>query len=85
MAAPTAVATRSRGDSRAEALSRLRGRARLPLIAVPAGGLVDGVGNRSGAAVTVTVGSVAAADWPGHLGVGGGRSPGPFGEGSFPP
>jgi branched-chain amino acid transport system permease protein len=40
MAAPTAVATRSRAASRAEALARLRDRARLPLVAVPAGGLV---------------------------------------------
>ncbi|HEV3398786.1 MAG TPA: hypothetical protein VG693_05795, partial [Actinomycetes bacterium] len=39
MAAPTAVAGRARGN-RAEALARMRDRARLPLIAVPAGGLV---------------------------------------------
>jgi hypothetical protein len=52
---------------------------------VPAGGLLDGAGNRSGAASTVVVGQVAAADWPEHLGVGGGRAPGPFGEGTFPP
>ena len=31
---------RSRGDARAEAMARLRQRARLPLVAVPAGGLV---------------------------------------------
>ena len=54
-------------------------------VVVPAGGLVDGAGNRSGAATTLTVGKVAAAEWPPHLGVGAGRSPGPFGEGSFPP
>jgi hypothetical protein len=54
-------------------------------LAVPAGGLVDGAGNRSGQAVTLVVGRVAAADWPENLGVGGGRAPGLFGEGSFPP
>jgi hypothetical protein len=31
------------------------------------------------------VGQVAAPDWPEHLGVGGGRAPGPFGQGTFPP
>ena len=55
------------------------------LVVVPAGGLVDGAGNRSGAAVTLTVGKVAPADWPPNIGVGGGRAPGPFGEGSVPP
>jgi hypothetical protein len=60
----------------------LRNGARL---AVPAGGLVDAAGNRSGAAVTLTVDQVAEADWPQHLGVGGGRAPGPFGQGTFPP
>jgi neutral ceramidase len=54
-------------------------------ITVPAGGLVDGAGNRSGAAVALVLGQVAEPDWPAHLGVGGGRTPGPFGEGSFPP
>jgi neutral ceramidase len=52
---------------------------------VPVGGLVDGAGNRSGPGVTVVVGQVAQADWPAHMGVGGGRPPGPFGEGTFPP
>ena len=52
---------------------------------VPAGGLVDGLGNRSGEAVTVVVGKVATAEWPTHLGTGGGRTPGPFGEGTWPP
>ena len=47
--------------------------------------LADGLGNRSGAAVTLTVGKIAAAQWPPHIGVGGGRSPGPFGQGAFPP
>ncbi len=54
-------------------------------VVVPAGGLVDGAGNRSGAAVKVTVGSVAPAEWPDHIGTGGGRTPGPFGEGTWPP
>jgi neutral ceramidase len=54
-------------------------------VVVPAGGLVDDAGNSSGAAVTLTVGKVAAADWPPNIGVGAGRAPGPFGEGSFPP
>jgi branched-chain amino acid transport system permease protein len=45
MAAPTAVAGRSRADARAEAMARLRQRARLPLIAVPAGGLVGILGS----------------------------------------
>jgi neutral ceramidase len=52
---------------------------------IPVGGLVDGAGNRSGPASSVVVGQVAEADWPGHMGVGGGRAPGPFGEGTFPP
>ncbi len=54
-------------------------------LVVPVGGLVDRAGNTSGAAVTLTVGKVAAAVWPGNLGTGGGRTPGPFGQGSYPP
>ncbi|HEV2930651.1 MAG TPA: branched-chain amino acid ABC transporter permease [Propionibacteriaceae bacterium] len=45
MAAPTAVAGRSRGEARAEAMARLRQRVRLPLVAVPAGGLVGILGS----------------------------------------
>jgi branched-chain amino acid transport system permease protein len=45
MAAPTAVAGRSRADARAEAMARLRQRVRLPLVAVPAGGLVGILGS----------------------------------------
>jgi branched-chain amino acid transport system permease protein len=45
MAAPTAVADRRRGDARAEAMARLRQRVRLPLIAVPAGGVVGILGS----------------------------------------
>jgi neutral ceramidase len=55
------------------------------VVTVPVGGLVDGAGNRSGETAVLVVGQVADADWPGHIGVGGGRAPGPFGEGSFPP
>lgn len=60
----------------------VRNGARLRL---PAGALVDAFGNRSGRGVALVVGKVAAPDWPAHMGVGGGRAPGPFGEGSFPP
>jgi branched-chain amino acid transport system permease protein len=45
MAAPTAVAGRRRGEARAEAMARMRQRARLPLVAVPAGGLVGIIGS----------------------------------------
>ncbi len=54
-------------------------------VVVAAGGLVDGAGNRSGESATVVVGQVRLATWPGNMGVGGGRAPGPFGNGSFPP
>ena len=45
MAARTAVATRARRESRAEAMARLRARVRLPLIAAPAGGLLGVLGS----------------------------------------
>ena len=45
MAAPTAVAGRNRGASRAEAMARMRARVRLPLVAAPAGGLVGVLGS----------------------------------------
>jgi hypothetical protein len=48
---------------------------------VPSGGLEDGVGNRSGPAVDLVVGRIAALDWPPPMGPGGGRSPGPLGLG----
>ncbi|MGH3441878.1 MAG: hypothetical protein ACRDUY_07520 [Nitriliruptorales bacterium] len=54
-------------------------------VVVPAGGLVDRWGNRSGAAVTLEVGRIAPFFWPPNIGVGGGRTPGPGGEGRFPP
>ncbi|MEF8887083.1 MAG: neutral/alkaline non-lysosomal ceramidase N-terminal domain-containing protein [Haloarculaceae archaeon] len=46
-------------------------------VTVPAGGLVDGHGNRSGAATTLTVGEVAPPEWPPHIGSGGERPPAP--------
>jgi neutral ceramidase len=49
---------------------------------VPAGGLRDGDGNRSGGVVDLTVGEVAPVVWPPAIGPGGGRSPGPFGLGA---
>jgi branched-chain amino acid transport system permease protein len=45
MAAPTAVATKRRGEARVETLARLRARVRLPLIAAPVGGLVGVTGS----------------------------------------
>jgi neutral ceramidase len=52
-------------------------------VEVVAGGLVDSLGNRSGAAQKLTVGEVAELDWPPHHGPAGGGSPGPFGIGRF--
>lgn len=46
-------------------------------VRVPAGGLVDGHGNRSGAETALTVGEVAAVEWPPHIGSGGERPPAP--------
>jgi neutral ceramidase len=51
-------------------------------VQVPPGGLVDDHGNRSGAAVLLTVGEVAPLEWPPAIGPGGGRSPGFFGRGT---
>jgi neutral ceramidase len=48
---------------------------------VPAGGLCDAHGNRSGPGTDHRVGEVAAVTWPPAIGPGGGRSPGPFGLG----
>jgi hypothetical protein len=47
--------------------------------------LRDGYGNRIRGATDVRVGELAPAEWPPNIGVGGGRTPGPFGEGVFPP
>lgn len=53
---------------------------------VAPGGVIDGAGNTNatGYVLDLTAG-IAPAEWPDHIGVGGGRTPGPFGEGSFPP
>ena len=50
-------------------------------IDVPAGGLVDAAGNRSGGAVQLAVGAVTSGAWPPPIGPGGGRPPGLFGLG----
>jgi neutral ceramidase len=58
---------------------------------VPAGtpiavrSLRDRWGNRAPAPVTLPAGEIAELEWPPNMGVGGGRTPGPFGQGSFPP
>lgn len=54
-------------------------------VTIPAGGLVDAHGNRSGPAVELRVGELAGLVWPANMPVGGGRTPGPFGQGTFPP
>ncbi|MFP5218935.1 MAG: neutral/alkaline non-lysosomal ceramidase N-terminal domain-containing protein [Actinomycetes bacterium] len=54
-------------------------------VVVPDFGLVDGDGNTSWTTSRFTVGNVAEPDWPDNIGVGGGRAPGPFGQGTFPP
>ena len=54
-------------------------------VIVPAGGLVDRLGNRSGEETVLTVGEVDEIEWPPNMGVGGGRPPGPGGVGTFPP
>jgi hypothetical protein len=46
-------------------------------LTVPAGGLVDGHGNRSGAETRLTVGEVTPVEWPPHIGSGGERPPAP--------
>ena len=46
--------------------------------------LTDRAGNRS-APTSVRVGELKRLRWPPNMGVGGGRTPGPWGEGDFPP
>jgi neutral ceramidase len=46
--------------------------------------LRDRFGNRARPG-SFEVGDLAVLDWPPNMGVGGGRTPGPFGEGQFPP
>jgi len=53
-------------------------------VTVPAAGLEDGDGNRSGPPVTLSVGDVDEVTWPPHMGPGNGRPPGPFGFGTWP-
>ena len=65
---------------------RLPGRATGDTVTVAPGGVVDGAGNTNGDAYELELSAgISPAVWPGHIGVGGGRTPGPFGEGSFPP
>jgi neutral ceramidase len=47
--------------------------------------LVDELGSSSGPGRTLTVGVVEDVQWPPAIGPGGGRPPGPFGVGTFPP
>jgi hypothetical protein len=47
--------------------------------------LRDRYGNRIAASVTVPAGQIAPVRWPPNIGVGGGRTPGPLGQGEFPP
>lgn len=54
-------------------------------VTLPAGGLVDGIGNRSGDESVLTVGEVVDVEWPPNMAVGGGKAPGPFGVGTVPP
>ena len=55
-------------------------------VTVPAGGLSDAYGNTTGASATLDLADgIGPADWPDNIGVGGGRTPGPGGQGSFPP
>ena len=44
----------------------------------------DRYGNRARRA-KVRIGKLAPLNWPPNMGIGGGRTPGPFGEGAFPP
>ncbi|MFC3957770.1 neutral/alkaline non-lysosomal ceramidase N-terminal domain-containing protein [Halovivax cerinus] len=54
------------------------------VVTIPAGGLEDAFGNRSGDAVELTVGEVADVEWPENMTVGGGDPPGLFGIGRIP-
>jgi neutral ceramidase len=47
--------------------------------------LLDGAGNSSGGSTEIRVGRIDRLEWPPNMGVGGGRTPGPGGEGEFPP
>ncbi|WP_372789563.1 neutral/alkaline non-lysosomal ceramidase N-terminal domain-containing protein [Paraconexibacter sp.] len=65
-------------------VTRRRVRTGTPIL-VRAGSLRDAAGNRNGEAATLRVGTVERATWPTNMGVGGGRTPGVGGSGSFPP
>jgi neutral ceramidase len=54
-------------------------------VTLAAGALRDGAGNVNGAPADLRVGTVAPVQWPPNMGVGGGRTPGPGGQGTFPP
>ena len=45
----------------------------------------DAFGNRAGGRARVRVGKLASLAWPDNIGTGDGRTPGPLGEGNFPP
>ena len=47
--------------------------------------LVDSYGNKIPRRVRVRVGTIAPLRWPRNIGTGDGRTPGPLGEGNFPP
>lgn len=64
--------------------TRRRVRTGTPVV-IRGGALRDRGGNVNGRAATLRAGTVADAQWPPNMGVGGGRTPGPAGEGSFPP
>jgi len=65
-------------------VARVRGTVS-PGTPVTVGALRDRFGNRIAERVTVEAGKVAAVQWPPNIGVGGGRTPGPLGQGEFPP
>ena len=54
-------------------------------ITLAAGALKDGAGNVNGKPATLRTGDIAPLEWPRPMGVGGGRTPGPGGQGTFPP
>jgi neutral ceramidase len=54
-------------------------------VTVANGGLVDEFGNQSSAETEFEVGEVTNIEWPPNMETGGGRPPGPFGIGRWPP
>lgn len=53
-------------------------------VVLRAGALRDGAGNTSGPKVTLRIGSIRTVAFPPPMGVGGGRTPGVGGQGTFP-